>query len=489
MNEASHSKRPTETEIQTPKTGGTDTQGIEFFRHKTALLFTVYFTLIGLCALAIIGMGEKIWTLQFWGGGGDLSAVVRNLGLVAIGVIGMPFAIWRAMTAYGQSQAAIDQARIANRQADLAEKGLIIDRFQKGAQMLESNELSLRLAGIYTLRELATSDPDETYLLVLDLLCDFVRERSKVRDKSSSPVPGLLEEQFGPFPTDLKKAMETICWVRQKVPDAFSYEPNGWRLDLSAANLSSMQLPSAFLSKANLSYAKLAYANLTNADLRQADLSWVRPGKVYWQGVNLSKADLNCANLSNADLRSANMSEARLFDTDLSGANLYRAQLSGALSFNTNFSKANLFFAAMKQIQFSSVNLFEADLSEANLSNACLSDTNISNAFLYRSNLEGAELRRTNLTDANLSEATLTSAHIQMVNLSGAKMRQTVLSETIIESAWAYADTPPSNDLRVLTNSIAFRNDGETWNDFVDRTARERPDLGWTSDLKGNSPD
>lgn len=349
MSKTTRPKRSTETEIQTSKIGGTNTQGIDLFKHKTALLFSVYFTLIGLGALAMIGMGAEIWTLAFWGGGGDRSAVVRNLGLVAIGVIGMPFAIWRAMTAYGQSQAAIEQAAIfnrqvaitnkqamtANRQADLTEKGLIIDRFQKGAQMLESKELAVRLAGIYALRELAKSDPADAYTMVLDLLFDFVREESKnrvTRDVSEYP----------PFPPDLQKALDVACFLRIRVPRAKDLERDvRWK---------------PLLDQANLAGASLNGLNLSNASMIDADL----------QDVALYQANLECATLVRT-----NMSRAQLGGTNLLGA---------------VFTNVNMFEAYIGSANFAHCHLNIVNLTSTRFLDPKLRDVNVTALWAYEGN-------------------------------------------------------------------------------------------------------
>ena len=251
-------------------------------------------------------------------------ANVRNLALVAVGLIGLPLAIWRSWLAYQQTKTANTQAETANKQAKIAETGLIIDRFQKGAAMLDSAELSVRLAGIYALRELAMSDPNETYIMVQDLLCDFIRERSKERRpdltkiSKAKPQPG-----YGPFPPDLQKALETLSGLRNTVPGAKALEQAvEWRADLGNANLSG-----AKLSRANLSGAILEGAKLSGAKLSRA---------------NLSGAVLISANLSGANLGGANLSGAVLATANLSGANLYSANLSGAALVTTNLTGARL---------------------------------------------------------------------------------------------------------------------------------------------------
>ena len=248
---------------------------------------------LGIAASALVWLftqSEWQWTWSYWGEqqigpdgetatGFNRSEIFRNLGLAALALFGLGLATWRSWTAHRQ-------AETANKQARIAESGLIIDRFQKGAAMLDSAELSVRLAGIYALRELAMSDPDETYVTVQDLLCDFVRERSKERVQEPNPVPTIKASSYGPFPPDLQKAMETMSGLRENVSDAQQLEATAqWRADLLSAKLSG-----AILGDANLSGAELTGANLSPALLRQANLSGA-----YLRQANLSGAILQFA--------------------------------------------------------------------------------------------------------------------------------------------------------------------------------------------------
>ena len=287
-----------------------------------ALIFIAYFTVVALTLIIVAAMGEDIFSLSYWGSLEDRSAVLRNLGLVAIGVIGLPFGIWRAITAYRQVQTANEQARIANKQMEIAGKGLIIDRFQKGAALLHSKELPMRLAGIYALRELAVSDPDETYIIVQDLLCDLVRENSKKRIRTS--IEG-QRESFQPFTPDLYKALETISWLRNQVWDAAGREQRAnWRVDLREANLHG---------------ASLREINLSSADLDQANLS-----EATLKAVNLSSANLSYAVLSSANPNYTAFSSAKFEDTDLSGAQVAFTNITGTGMVRTNLSNT-LFFS------------------------------------------------------------------------------------------------------------------------------------------------
>ena len=56
------------------------------------------------------------------------STTLRNIGLVVAGLIALPLAVWRST--------------VAHRQAEIAQRGLLNERYQKGAEMLGNDVLS-----------------------------------------------------------------------------------------------------------------------------------------------------------------------------------------------------------------------------------------------------------------------------------------------------------------------------------------------------------
>ena len=101
---------------------------------------------------------------MFWewlSGGESGSTTIRNIALVAAGLIALPLAIWRGV--------------VANRQANTAQQGLLNERYQKGAEMLGNGVLSVRLGGIYALQRLAEESPGQYHIQIMRLFCAFVR--------------------------------------------------------------------------------------------------------------------------------------------------------------------------------------------------------------------------------------------------------------------------------------------------------------------------
>ena len=103
-----------------------------------------------ICAVAVAVALPRLFAFEVnywsWLAGDDSgSATISNVALVLAGAIALSLAVWRA--------------RVASRQADTAQQGLLDERYQKGAEMLGSQVNAVRLGGIYALERLARDYP------------------------------------------------------------------------------------------------------------------------------------------------------------------------------------------------------------------------------------------------------------------------------------------------------------------------------------------
>jgi hypothetical protein len=296
-----------------------------------AILFAGILAGVVLTGLAMVFLMDSMswdWKTLTGSESPNLVEAWRNIGFIALGIVGVGLATWRSILAHQQNQNAIAQRRIS-------ERGMNVERYQKGAQMLESDELSVRIAGIYGLRELAISDPKESYIIVQSLLFAFIREKSRARKprplETDDQAEDAAEEStiYEDLSLDILEALDATKALRKAVHDARHLEKEAqWRPSLASANLSGARLvgatlPGANLIQTNLSGAILFDANLSgailfDANLPGANLSFPDLSRAVLAGANLSGATLHCANLSGTYLRHAN----------LSGANFSAAKLS-----------------------------------------------------------------------------------------------------------------------------------------------------------------
>jgi len=211
----------------------------------------------------------SFFSLAYWGqsvGGVSRSEVYRNFGLAIIAFLGTCFAMWRAVTSHRQASASQLQAKTAHRQADIAEQGLITDRFSTAAEHLGSKELPVRLGGIYALWRLVQDSPAHDVISVIDILCAFVRDPPHEPD--GMPAQAKID---GP-PTDpLRPDVQTVLDLIGGKKTAYRERlPAEYRLNLKHANLFRANLTDAGLMNADLSGVDLSGANLTGAYLTGA---------------------------------------------------------------------------------------------------------------------------------------------------------------------------------------------------------------------------
>ena len=190
------------------------------------------------------------------------STTIRNLGLVLAGLIALPLAIWRSI--------------VAQRQAETAQHSLLNERYQKGAEMLGSQVLEVRLGGIYALQSLAAGHPKEYHIRIMRLLSTFVRNPNRDKLETSgvmSMVNDRSEQQLAlerdaEFYLDLRGANLKLLHVSADLSGATL-----WRVDISLASIHGSQLSGAMLANADLSGTVLSHSDLSGTVFHNTKLS------------------------------------------------------------------------------------------------------------------------------------------------------------------------------------------------------------------------
>ena len=224
------------------------------------------------------------------------STTMRNVGLVAAGVVTVGLLIWRGYVANKQASAAQRQADIAqkqvdkaqqqvaaaHRQAETAQQGLRNERYQKGADMLGSEVLSVRMAGIYALQRLAIEYPEEYHIQIIRLFCAFVRRPTADEDYEDE-LRAIVEDEWqaiirGHFAREDVQAIVQAIGARLEKGIKLERSQN-FRLNFSRARLRHVQfnkgtnLTSSYLHTADLFDANLISVDMTKAWLVNANLS------------------------------------------------------------------------------------------------------------------------------------------------------------------------------------------------------------------------
>jgi Pentapeptide repeats (8 copies) len=213
----------------------------------------------------------------------------------------------------------------------LSEQGQVTDRYTKAIEQLGSENLDVRLGGLYALERIARDSPVD-HPTVVEVLAAFIREHSTRGDQG-----GTLDADSGGSARVVRMRHQLH---RHQRPDQ-NAPPGPPATDVQAAltvlarrnpahdrdpiNLSRAQLQGAYLPG-----AQLRDADLSNAQLRGADLSYARLQGAYLVDAQLQDVVLLEAQLQDAVLLDAQLQDARLPHAQLQGANLIGAQLQGA---------------------------------------------------------------------------------------------------------------------------------------------------------------
>ena len=155
--------------------------------------------------------------------------------------------------------------------------------------MLGNEVLSVRLGGIYALKHLASEDPEQYHIQIMELLCTFVRHPTRDDDfpeQAEDAEKFLLRE-------DVRAAMRVIGRRGDKHRSLADKE--GYHIDLHGADLRGGNLRGLNLSSPNVDMIK---------------------------SMSIHQASSNPA--LRTDLSGARLHEAELFLTDISGVDFSR---------------------------------------------------------------------------------------------------------------------------------------------------------------------
>ncbi len=148
-------------------------------------------------------LATDFWTWLRMGSNGTEthSTTLRNVGLLFGGVLALLVALWRSW--------------VAERQARIAQRNLLNERYRQGAEMLDSKVLAVRLGGIYALQRLAADNPKKYHIQIMQLLCAFVRHPPAVDGEKNEPFAGNQTDLE--LRNDVQDAINSIstCHARQ----------------------------------------------------------------------------------------------------------------------------------------------------------------------------------------------------------------------------------------------------------------------------------
>ena len=242
----------------------------------------------------------------------------------------------------------------------VSQEGQITDRFSRAVDQLGSDDLTVRLGGIYALERIARDSPRD-YGPVMEVLTAFARQESPLpasgaaTPASSAPsIPFEVEAVFKVI------GRRTPAQVLAEMEEGGCLELTG--INAVGADLAGYNLPNTCWNRSDLRGATMTRTDLSDSTFVGSTLIQANLDSVEARGANFYQANLALANLSRADLQDANflaadLSTATLQGTNFTGADLIGTNLRNALLLGPDLSGANVLDADFTGAVLSGANL------------------------------------------------------------------------------------------------------------------------------------
>ncbi len=341
----------------------------------------------------------------------EYSEIIRNYFFAGAGLGAATIGLYLAWV---RTRAAADQAATGQlkeeREAESQREFLYTQSYTRAIEQLGSEDLSIRLGGIYALERVAR-ESEKDHWSIMEVLTAYVRENSPCSPSEGNTLDKKVEGEIGTVKPRLDiQAILTVIGRRNA-----THEDKRQILDIRETDLRGIELIGANLQEINLEFANLADAHIQSANLRNANLT----------NANLCNANLNFGNLNGADLERANLTDAVLF----------KANLSAAFFVNANLTRARLVEADLRRAILEEAILEGADLMDANLQGAILSKAKLCNSKLNGTDLRGADLSDANFLRIHALDHLMALAVIESLKNSGQSVDEWVSTNQLAYAA------------------------------------------------------
>lgn len=285
---------------------------------KTILFIAGAFT--GIVALLGIQKLESFDTIAGLLNDQAASAVLRNYGLLAIGLVGIVSAVIRLS--------------MADTQQRLDKRSGLFDRFQKSSEMLDSSNMAVRQAGLYTLAEIAKEQPTEFYIIVQSLFCGFLRQASsrhkvsceaQIEEAKKSPNKQL---DWPTIPPDMQDALELITQVRNDAQNSLKIEARADHI----MNLRGVFMPGGTFINITLKDTDISESTFDDSSF----MGCIFDGSVLIN-TNVNRCAFDGCDLSNLHLSGTQMRMTCFWDGKISIVEAINVNFTGTRVENTDF--------------------------------------------------------------------------------------------------------------------------------------------------------
>jgi hypothetical protein len=219
------------------------------------------------------------------------------------------------------------------RQVHVNREGQITERLTRAVDQIGSDNVDVRIGGIYALERIGQNSVSDRYTVQF-ILGAFVRNHAPwhvgTPDGPEHPTATLDQRpSLRVVAPDIQTAVAVLA-RRQRARDVLPPNPFGGRLFLSRVDLRGLEIYRGRLVNTHLQYANLARSQLQGTQLDRSILLSADLRECQLEGVSFVDADLSHAHLSGANLRGADLRRATLHGTDLRDADLTDAVLQEA---------------------------------------------------------------------------------------------------------------------------------------------------------------
>lgn len=192
---------------------------------------------------------------------------------------------------------------LGQKNLELAQQQATTTAFTKAVEQLGSERVAERLGGVYSLRRIAKSAPNEEGS-AMQILSGYLRDRYANHQESSGPFQ---------CPVEVQAALNAI---------GTRSVAGGFNLDLSGIRIAEAWLPQGYdfsnmyFWDVHLNRWNLEQANLSNSDFKRA---------------SFDECDFSEANFTNASLNNATLIRCVFTDADLTGADFAAAKVEAPI--------------------------------------------------------------------------------------------------------------------------------------------------------------
>ncbi|MDJ0728946.1 MAG: pentapeptide repeat-containing protein [Crocosphaera sp.] len=250
--------------------------------------------------------------------GKGFESIVNSLQFLATGFGGVAI-LSNVYYAAKRATAMEKTAQAAEKNVEVVQNSQITERFTKAVEQLGSDNLSIRLGGIYALEKIAQDAPETYHWTIMEILCAFIRNHELSISKKEIKQEKTIQKN-----RDLQAALMVIGRRNTK------YDSEKSLLDLRGSNLSFTQLD-------NDNY------NFSKAVFYECNFTGIKWNKVHLQAAFLNYSDLTNALFYYCDLTGANLEAITITKAKFNSSNLQKANFEATKTFGeAGFRKANL---------------------------------------------------------------------------------------------------------------------------------------------------